>query len=76
MVDNFEGIGMTDPFPDEKFNVMGNVKQPSYQVDVYQKSRYVPENSPSVIYIPTRVVMIKMMRACLGVTDPSQLWFK
>ena len=71
MIDSFEGVGMTDPFPDEKMQCNGNVRAPMYHIDVYQKSRYTPDNSPSVIYIPTRNVMIKMMRSCIGVDDPK-----
>jgi hypothetical protein len=66
---------MSDPFPEEKMQVYGNVKAPMYHIDVYKDARYTPDHSPSVIYIPTKTLMIKMMRACIAVDDPADLWF-
>lgn len=43
--------------------------------DVYKQSRYKPDMSPLCIYIPTRFVMFKLMRSCIDVYDPSDLWF-
>ena len=40
----------------------------------YPEERFVHGISPSVIYIPSRQVMLKMMRACIGITDPKDLW--
>ena len=37
------------------------------EILVYQKSRYIPEMSPSDIFIPRKENLIKMMRGCLGV---------
>ena len=41
---------------------------------IYPESRFDSGTSPTVIYIPSRDVMSKMMRACIGVTDPKDLW--
>ena len=42
--------------------------------DVYAPSRYSPDYSPLLIYIPKKEVMFKMMRACIGVKCTSDLW--
>lgn len=42
---------------------------------VYADSRYRKDNSPNCIYIPSRKVMLKIMRACIGVTEEKDLWF-
>ena len=41
---------------------------------VYPEQRYIHGDSPAVIYIPSKEVMFKMMRACIGITDPKDLW--
>jgi len=41
---------------------------------VYPNSRYVKGNSPYCIYIPCKEVMLKLMRACVQVKDPEELW--
>ena len=43
--------------------------------DVYAQSRYNKEYSPFQIYIPKTDLMFKMMRACVGVKQPRDLWF-
>ena len=42
---------------------------------VYAKSRYMAEHSPYQVYIPRSEMMIKLMRACVGVTKIEDLWF-
>ena len=41
---------------------------------VYNKSRYVENCAPYQIYIPRKETMFKIMSACIGVTDPQDLW--
>ena len=41
---------------------------------VYPESRYVEGLSPFVIYIPKKEIMLKMMRACIEVKKPEDLW--
>ena len=41
---------------------------------VYPDSRYTEGNSPFCIYIPCKEVMLKLMRACIKVTEPDNLW--
>ena len=40
---------------------------------IYFKQRY-SENSPMTVYIPTKDIMFKMMRACLGCQNIEDLW--
>jgi len=41
---------------------------------VYPESRYGPDESPAAIHLPSRDVMFKLMRACIGVEKPADLW--
>lgn len=43
---------------------------------VYRASRYVKSCSPHSIYFPSKRVLFKIMRACIGVQDPQELWFQ
>jgi hypothetical protein len=42
---------------------------------VYPESRLVKGLSPYAIYIPNKEIMLKMMRACIQVKSPEDLWF-
>jgi hypothetical protein len=83
LVNSFYKFGMPDPFPeDPNREINGNndldekERMPEKPNDwVYGKSRYFKAFSPSCIYIPTNQVMLKLMRACLGVERPEDLWF-
>ena len=68
MINNLAYIGLPDPYPTEE--TPSNF--PKYG---YPSERYVQGKSPSCVYIPTKLVMIKLMRACIGVKNPKQLWF-
>ena len=41
---------------------------------VYPNSFYNKKRSPSCIYIPSKLIMIKIIRACIGVMNPKNLW--
>ena len=46
------------------------------QVDlVYARSRLEQDFSPLVVYLPTKQLMFKMMRACSGCFSDKDLWF-
>ena len=50
---------------------------PKTQEDlVYRSDRYAEDFSPYVIYYPSKLVLFKLMRACIGVTNEDDLWFK
>ena len=63
---------MFDPYPFEPIET-------DYIFDegglVYANERYVRENSPHTIYIPSRMVLFKIMRACIDISYPEYLWF-
>ena len=42
---------------------------------VYRGDRYVKGTSPYVIYYPSKLMLFKLMRACIGVEREEDLWF-
>ena len=42
---------------------------------VYHEKRYNPDESPKHVYVPTKELMFKMIRASIGITDIHDLWF-
>ena len=52
-----------------------DLKSPCHLDDwVYPEFRYVNGNAPHSIYIPRKEIMLKIMRACIGVKKPEDLW--
>lgn len=41
----------------------------------YPRSHMKEAVTPLGIFIPRRELLLKMMRACIGVTDKNQLWY-
>ena len=37
---------------------------------VYRGDRYLEGNSPNAIYFPSKLLLFKIMRACINVDDP------
>ena len=63
---SFQQIGMSDPFPNEPMETEFSV--PTCNDDlVYRADRYMDGNSPCVIYIPSKLLLFKLMRSCIGV---------
>jgi hypothetical protein len=82
LINSFQTIGWSDPFPDEDLAITGsqddglNLTIPVSIGDlVYQRSRYVKEHSPLHLYVPKKEIMLKIMRACVGIHKPQDLWF-
>ena len=73
LINSFWNIGWPDPFPDEHTDSDQDFLRNKEDL-VYRDSRYVDAHSPFVIYIPNENVMFKIMRACLGVDEISELW--
>jgi hypothetical protein len=42
---------------------------------VYHDERYKPGNSPNVAYFPSNLMLFKIMRACIDIEKPEDLWF-
>lgn len=83
-INSFAQIGLSDPFPDDDQFIEGSLddvnpdlyKMPdSPEVKVYPDDRYRKGFCPYCIYIPRKEIMLKLMRACIGVRNPSELWF-
>ena len=70
-INSLEVIGWRDPFDPEKEFPFKGVSD-----DVYAETRYRPEYSPLSIYIPNNELMFKLMRACIAVRNPTDLWFQ
>lgn len=70
---SFIQIGMCDPFPTEPHIKYLPIEKASDLA--YMPARYVKENSPPCIYIPSPEIMFKLMRACVVVKDKEGLWF-
>ena len=70
---------MADPFPDEAtdldkendFVVSERIVVDKY---VYPITRF-HEHSPRPVYIPSRYLMIKIIKACMGCQSKNDLWF-
>ena len=82
-VNSFCQIGISDPFPDDDQFIEGSlddVDPEVYQMPstpselVYDNSRYLKGLGPYCVYIPRKELMLKIMRACISVTDECDLW--
>ena len=74
LINNFQCIGLADPFPKEE-RANKDVKPPCYVDElVYAESRYMEGLSPLCVYIPNKDIMFKIMRACIKVAQPADLW--
>ncbi len=57
---------MPDPFPEEIMETSFNV--PVTEEDlVYHESRYIKGNSPNLLYYPSKQLLFKIMKACVGI---------
>jgi len=68
-------MGWSDPFPDEHSSIEPElVTMLSEGQSIYHESLYNYDYSPFIIFIPSKLVMIKMMRACIAVDKKENLW--
>ena len=81
-INSFRSIGWADPYPNDDQFITGslddgyNLRCPESPDDlVYQEQRYIKGNSPICQYIPRKEIMLKIMRACVGIKTPQDLWF-
>ena len=80
-VNSFNQIGWDDPFPEDA-KVGGTSEEIGSDITndtkfnhwVYPDSRYIEGFSPYCIYIPRMELMLKIMRACINVKVPENLW--
>ena len=71
---SLEQIGMPDPYPREPMEM--DFEMPSKEDDLlYAPTRYKYQVSPSTIFLPSRKVLLKIMRACIDIEDEADLWY-
>jgi len=77
-INSYKLIGLADPHDLERTHCHHDKGVTDYTLDcldlVYDKSFY-GKNSPRTIYTPSFEVLFKMMRSCICVTRPEDLWF-
>lgn len=73
-ISTFKQIGLHDPFPKEIDDIEFQIPH-CYDDYVYSPSRYVYGSSPKHLYIPSRRMMLKLMRACIGIEHEKDLWY-
>ena len=75
---SFWDIGWADPFAIASGNrpkAACDLKLPTHPDHlVYSECRYTEKYSPYVVYIPSKEVMFKIMRACIKVKNIEDLW--
>ena len=76
-INTFEMLGIWDPFPLENYSGQPEYRQPAHDVDlVYSHMRLAKKMcSPLCVYIPTKEIMFKIQRACIGVKKAEELWY-
>ena len=74
-INSFQQIGMADPFPKEDVGFHAHIPE-AYSDHVYPEQRMCAgDGSPMCIYIPSDIITLKLIRACMGVKTPEELWF-
>ena len=81
-INGFQTVGWSDPYPDDDTFIQGscddgdNLHLPEKVDDwVYPEGKLSDKDfAPYQIYIPKKEIMLKMMRACIGVKKPEDLW--
>ena len=85
IVNSFERIAWADPFPHDKdsntrlIDLKRNseiINDPEYEQVYPDEKMFSRETNPMPIYIPSKSVMFKMMRSCIGVKSPKDLWIQ
>ena len=88
-VTSFNQVGIEDPFPAEPYEFEEAINEicyePTIQPDteklrwstlIVDESRMNMDHcSPYCLYIPSRQILLKLMRACIDVKIESDLWF-
>ena len=66
---------MWDPFPKEDVGFQPKIPE-QFTDHVYPEERMSrADASPMCIYIPNRIITFKIIRACIDVKTPEDLWF-
>ena len=74
-VNSFHQIGMVNPFPKEDLGECPKIPE-TFTDNVYPEERMCrADASPMCIYIPNRIMLFKIIRACIDAKTPEELWF-
>ena len=74
-VNSFHQIGMVNPFPNEDLGLCPPIPE-TFKDNVYPEERMCrADASPMCIYIPNRIMLFKIIRACIDAKTPEDLWF-
>ena len=66
---------MCDPLSDDIVNLK-KFKKPTGPEDwAYSSERFEMISTPKLVFIPNKLMMLKMMRSCIQVLDEKDLWF-
>ena len=66
---------MSEPFPDDDFG-RSTFIIPENKTDlVYEEVRFVQGMAPKCIYVPSPILMLKLMRSCINCHTVQELWF-
>ena len=75
-IESMMQVGMFDPYPEDFMEVNFSIPDIHKEIPlVYREERYIKGNSPNSLYIPSKLVLFKIMRACIGILDKNKLWF-
>ena len=77
-INNLKTVGFIDPFEKEEKanNAKGKLPDKSKPTNnVYPMKRYIKDWSPLCLYIPSKDILFKLMRACVGAEQETDLWF-
>jgi len=66
---------MSEPFPDDHFGKSAFVIPENKTDLVYEETRYTPGMAPKCIYVPSPILMFKLMRSCINCIKDEDLWF-
>ena len=70
-------VGMFDPYPEDFMEVNFEIPDIHKEIPlVYYEGRFTKGNSPNYLYLPSKLVLFKIMRACLGIYEEQHLWFQ
>lgn len=71
---SFEQIGLFDPFPQELMDSKYEVPRTADNL-VYAAHKYQEDDSPNTLYFPSKLLLFKIMKACIDVEEEKDLWF-
>lgn len=69
-IETFEEVGWLDPFP----RIDPETGEIVLDTNEQSKNKYVTTKQLEAFALPSRAVMVQIMRACIGVAHPQDLW--